>query len=190
MDQLRGAVRDARLTAGGGWQRASRALIAGLVLAMGIACQAGAFSTSGRALAQTFETPEDAASAVLAALAAKDVGRLQSLAVSEGEFSATIWPELPSSRPEVNLPLPYAWGTLQQNSQAGLAMTLDAHAGRRYRLQRVEAGPTVTRYASFVIHRDVVVVVEDPAGAWQRLRLFGSLLEQGGRWKIFSYVVD
>jgi hypothetical protein len=36
----------------------------------------------------------------------------------------------------------------------------------------------------------VAVVITDEDGKEQRLHLFGSMLEQGQGWKIFSYVVD
>jgi hypothetical protein len=160
------------------------------VLVSGIGCGTGAARQGGAALGDTFESPERAASALLEALAAKDVGRLRTLALSEREFRAVIWPELPSSRPDVNLPVDYAWGTLHQNSTASLAMTLREHGGRQYRFRRVDLGQKVSRYATFDVHRDVAILVEDPTGGERRLDLFGSLLEHEGRWKIFSYVVD
>lgn len=127
---------------------------------------------------------------MLDALARRDSHRLQQLAVSEQEFRSTVWPELPSSRPEVNLPVEYAWGTLQQNSRTSLAVTLREHGGRRYSLARVEPGDAVTRYHTFTVHREPVVWIRDDAGREHRLDLFGALLQRDGRWKIFSYVRD
>ncbi|CAN5818679.1 hypothetical protein BH24ACI5_BH24ACI5_24390 [soil metagenome] len=84
----------------------------------------------------------------------------------------------------------YAWGTLNQNSRANLAMTVREHGGRRYLLRRVDLGRDPTQYKTFAVHRDVAVVITDEDGKEQRLHLFGSMLEQGQGWKIFSYVVD
>lgn len=141
-------------------------------------------------LSDTFPSPEAAAGAVLDSLARSDRERLLDLALDQHEFRRIIWPELPSSRPEVGLPWDYAWNQLSLHSRAGLAMTFAAHEGRRYRLEAVRFRGETTRHASYVVHRDSELIVEDAAGARRTLRLFGSMIEQGGRWKIFSYAVD
>jgi hypothetical protein len=41
---------------------------------------------------------------VLAALVLRDAGRLRALPLSEGEVRKHVWPELPASRPERNVP--------------------------------------------------------------------------------------
>ena len=181
------------LTKGGGTPaRASRLTqsLMVLLLVASAACRAGGAARVHAPLTSTFESAEAVAAAMLDALAASDPARLRVLALSETEFADAVWPALPSSRPEVNLPLEYAWGTLQQNSRASLAMTVREHGGKTYRLQRVAMG-TPTRYGAFIVHPDTSVVVREPgSGAERRLKLFGSLIEQEGRWKIFSYVVD
>lgn len=159
-----------------------------VVLAAAAACNAGA---SRRApLAHTFESPSALVGTMLDAVERHDSQRLQQLAVSEEEFRAVIWPELPSSRPQVNLPVEYAWGTLYQNSRTSLAVTLREHGGRRFSLVRVDLGEVSTHYATFAVHREPTVVVRDESGREHRLDLFGALLERDGRWKIFSYVRD
>jgi hypothetical protein len=141
-------------------------------------------------MSDTFPTPEGAAGAVLDRLAARDRGTLLSLAVDEDEFRELVWPELPSARPEVNLPVEYAWGRLSQNSRLHLARTLAAHGGRRYTLVAVRFGDQPQQYASFTVHPEAELDVRDVTGAVMTLRLFGSLLERDGHWKVFSYVVD
>lgn len=171
-------------------RRAFPTLLAGAVLTLALACGTGESRRSDAALAPTFSSADAAVTAVLDALAAKDLAGLQALALSEQQFRAVVWPELPSSRPDVNLPFEYAWGTLHQNSRANLAMTVREHGGRRYRLQRVDPGQDSTKYRTFAVHRNVAVVVTDEDGKERRLHLFGSMLERGQGWKIFSYVVD
>lgn len=168
-----------------------RVLPAILLLGLGLtgsACRARADGAT--VLAQTFESPEAAAVAVTQALARRDRETLRGLALSEPEFRTVVWPELPSSRPDVNLPVAYAWGTLNQTSLASLAATLAAHGGRRYTVARVEFAGGTTRYASFAVHRKARLIVRGEDGTEQRLTLFGSLLERDGRFKIFSYVTD
>ena len=188
MDKLRAAVK--RGGPGGAPRRASVALAA--IVAV-VVVGATSVIRSGRPspqLAQTFDSAEAAARAVLEALAARDIGTLAHLAVTEHEFREIIWPELPSSRPEINLPVAYAWGTLAQNSQGSLASTLAAHGGRRYTLVTLRVTGRSTRYDTFTVHRDVALDVTDDAGVRRQVRVFGSLLERNGRWKVFSFVTD
>jgi len=135
-------------------------------------------------------SPEAAATAVVNALAAMDLDALRALPLSEHEFRTVVWPELPSSRPEVNLPVEYAWGTLNQNSLASLSSTFGAEAGRVYTVVRVDFKGETTRYSTFAVHREAHVVVRGADGTEQRVALFGSLLERDGQYKIFSYVTD
>jgi hypothetical protein len=140
-------------------------------------------------LANTANSPEALASAVLDALSRRDRARLDALALSEQEFRDHVWPDLPAARPERNLPFSYVWGDLRQKSNIGLARTLDAYGGKRHTLQRVSfAG--VTPYAHYAVHRDATFAVVDDGGSPQTLRVCGSLLEKDGVWKVFSYVVD
>lgn len=141
-------------------------------------------------LSQTFGSPEEAARAVLHAVAVRNVDALVDLALDEHEFRQVVWPKLPSSRPEVGLPVDYAWGRLNQNSRAQLAVALSEHGGNRYELVGVRFRGETTPYDTFSVHRETELIVRDASDATRTLRLFGSLLEQQGRWKIFSYVVD
>ena len=82
------------------------------------------------------------------------------------------------------------WGDLRQKSEATLAGTLAKHGGRRYTPVSVRFAGDTTRYPSYVVYRQTVLKVRDEHGMEADLRLFGSSLEKGGAWKVFSYVVD
>jgi hypothetical protein len=129
------------------------------------------------------------AAAVLDALHARDASRLRDLALSEREFRDHVWRELPVARPERNVPFSYAWGELRQKSSQSLNDCLAEHGGRAYELLRVEHGET-TRYDTFVVHRDNVLIVRTADGAEQPLHVYGSTIEKGGTFKVFSYVTD
>jgi hypothetical protein len=135
-------------------------------------------------------SPDDLGRDILAALAANDAGRMQALALGEGEFKALVWPSLPAARPERNLPFSYVWGDLKQKSEASLARTLQEHGGKRYDLKSIQIADQPRQYPDFRVHEDVKFVVVDSAGVERTLRLCGSLFERGGAWKIFSFVVD
>ena len=127
---------------------------------------------------------------MLAALAAGDVGRLRALALDEREFRTAVWPGLPASRPERNVPFDYAWGDLRQKSGNALRRLVARHGGRRYRLAGVGFAGETTEYRTFRVHRETVLDLLDEEGAALRLALFGSILERGGEFKLFSFVVD
>jgi len=141
-------------------------------------------------LSQTFGSAELAARAVLDGMAARNADALLDLAVDEHEFRQVVWPELPASRPVTGLPVEYAWGRLRLTSRSRLSMTLAEHGGHHYELVAVKFRGETTRHQTFSVHRQTELVVRDASGATQTVRLFGSLLERDGQWKIFSYVVD
>ena len=143
-----------------------------------------------RPLAHTYESPEQLARAVLEALEARDAAALRRLALTEQEFGDHVWPSLPAARPERNLPLSYVWGDLHQKSEAFLATTLTGLGGRRLTLRQVSFTGGTTDYGPFKVHRKSQLTVRDDDGTDRHLRVFGSVLEQGGRFKVFSYVVD
>lgn len=126
---------------------------------------------------------------VLAALAAGDRAALEALALSEQEFRDHVWPDLPAARPERRLPFSYVWGDLKQKSDAGLRASLERLRGRRMTLVDIRFGGESV-YGRSRVQRDSVLVVRFGDGETEELDVCGSLLEQGGRWKVFSYVVD
>lgn len=140
-------------------------------------------------LAGTRGTSFDLAQAVLTAVADSDCAALERLALNEREFRDHVWPHLPAARPERNLPFSYVWGDLRQKSEASLARMLAEHGGRRYELLGVEFDG-VTDYGRYRVHREAALRVRDAAGLERALRLSGSMIEQHGAWKVFSYAVD
>ena len=140
-------------------------------------------------LADTSPSPDTLARAVLDALSTGDRARLETLALSEAEFRDHVWSELPAARPERNLPLSYVWGDLHQKSSQQLSVTLRQHGGKRYELVRLTFSD-VTRYAGFRVHRKATFRVRDASGHETDVRLCGSMIEQDGAWKVFSYVVN
>ena len=161
--------------------------LAALVL---VAALAARCSISSPSFAHSQSSSSTLASAVLDAIERNDATMLRDLAVSEQEFRDHLSPDLPAARPERNLPISYVWGDLRQKSQAGLAGILAKYGGHRYELVGVRFDGASTRYTTSEVHRETVLTVRDESGMQQDLKLFGSSVEQDGRWKVFSYVVD
>lgn len=166
----------------------SRRIVCGVVLAalLSPACS----RAKAAPLEHTFGSPADLANAVLAAVASNDRQTLDALALSGREFRERVWPELPASRPERNLPLEYVWSDLRQKSQGHLRQTLGQHGGRRYTLVDLKFLGETTSYSTFEVSRKAELRVRNEQGEEQVLRLFGSVLRSGSEYKIFSYVVD
>jgi hypothetical protein len=141
-------------------------------------------------LANPHESADRLARALLSAVQRGDRVGLQDLALNEHEFKAHIWPSLPASRPERNLPFSYVWGDLHQKSETSLTAMLATYGGRQFELVELSFAEPPQDYAAFRIHREPVFVVRESGRPPERLRLCGSLLEKGGAWKVFSYVAD
>jgi hypothetical protein len=144
---------------------------------------------SSTPLADGAVSPEALARAVLEAVRTNDRARLAALAVGEREFREHVWPRLPASRPERNLPFSFVWGDLRQKSDTTLTGTIQRYRGRLFELLKVSFSG-VTDYVDYQVHRDATFRVRDSTGNESDLRVCGSFLEQDGIWKVFSYVVD
>jgi hypothetical protein len=138
-------------------------------------------------LANTRQSPEALAAAVVEAIARGDRARLEGFALTEQEFRDHVWPSLPAARPERNLPFSYVWGDLRQKSQQALAATLAAHAGASYEVVAVTFDE-VSEYGRYRVHRRATLHVRDGSGQTRPLQVCGSMIEQDGAWKVFSYV--
>jgi hypothetical protein len=167
-----------------------RYLIVAAVLATA-ACSTPAEPTRAAApLANTFESPEALARGVLDALAKRDLAGLHALALTEAEFKAHVWPELPTSRPERNIPFDYAWGQLKQQSDGSLSGTMGRYGGRTLRFLQTRFTGETTQYQTFKVMRESEIVAADESGRELILRLYGSAMVKDGRYKLYSFVVD
>lgn len=159
--------------------------VAALALAAAVASGCGA-----SALGHTEQSPEDLARAVLQAVEHRDPARLRELAIDEAEFRHVVWPELPAARPERNLSAEFVWNGLRHKSEATLRRMMEEHGGHAYGFVGVRFTGGTTQYGSYLVHRAAAVEVRGADGSMQTLRLFGSVLERYGSFKVFSYVVD
>ncbi len=161
----------------------------------GCACAlAAAFSLAACArvptLQNTRETPRAVAEAVIAALDDKNIDALTALAVDEEEFRVLVWPQLPAARPERNLTWQYVWQDLSTKSRYHARARQAAWSARGARVVQVRFDGPVEDHGTYRIHRETVIDLRRPDGQQSTERLFGSMIEQAGRFKVFSYVVD
>ncbi len=141
-------------------------------------------------LKRLLPSPEAAASEVLALVQAGDAGALRDLALSEPEFRDVVYPALPASRPGRNTSAEFLWSLMRQRSANSLALTVDRYRGRRLELVEVDFAGETTDYGPFRVHRETVLTVRQEDGSPAVVRLFGSMIEQKGGFKVFSFVID
>lgn len=162
-----------------------------LLCGLGVAATLGPFLVPARSasprFAATFDSPEALAREVVSAVQAGDAERLAALPLSEDEFRDHVWPEMPASR---GIPVEYAWSDLSGKSGRSLQTSLANRAGRPLSVTGVEFLKRPTTYETFVVHRRARIHVRDEAGRPLSIDVIGSILQDGDRYKLFSYVVD
>lgn len=141
-------------------------------------------------LVNTSGSIDQAAARFLEALALADARRIRSLALTREEFDAVVWPALPGSEPGSGLTPDFVWGMYAPRNTSALRRLLARHGGRRYELEAVEFTAPVRDYGSYRIHPESRLAVRGPSGEATTLRLFGSVIEQDGRFKIYGFVTD
>ncbi len=164
--------------------------MAAVALAMAACSQPAEPSRPVVPLSQTFDSPDALGRAILESLARNDIASLRAMALSESEFREHVWPELPVSRPERNVPFDYAWGQMKQRSDASLTETAGRYAGRQLRFVSARFTGETTAYRSFSVMRLSEIVATDADGRELLLRLYGSAMLKDGRYKLYSFVVD
>jgi hypothetical protein len=130
------------------------------------------------------------AAVVVSAFNRHDVRALEAVALTEDEFREVVWPRLPAARPERNLSWDYVWNDLSSKSRLHLRARMEAWQSLRYQVEGVRFEGESTEYGSYRVRRDARVQLRTPDGRQMSARLFGSMIECGGRFKVFSYIVD
>lgn len=139
-----------------------------------------------KGLSDAYDSPESASREFLEVLAHGDRERILALALNREEFETLIYPTLPASRPGSNLSAEFVWRQSLLQSLAGLSRTMH-YAGRKYELIGVRAAGGTKQYKGFVLLCDVRLKVRNEDGQERELRLFSSIIEMDGQYKIYSY---
>jgi len=146
--------------------------------------------TSPPPLTHAADSPEALGRAVVERLAARDIEGLRQLMLTRDEFKAYVWPHLPASRPETNMPMWFVWNRLQQQSQGHLAQVVARHGGQPMTFVSIATTGESSEYGSVWVDRESTMTVRTAAGDVEEVTLFGSIVRQGSRYKIFSFVTD
>ncbi len=137
-------------------------------------------------LTNTMESPEEVCQRTLDALASNDTLALQRLRLTQFEHDSLLVPQMPAPAPGVERDMGMAWYLLEQNNIKGIRRALYDYGGKRFSLVRVRFTRPDKVFGPIVAHRGTEVTVRDSTGAEFVLPIFGSIVENNGRYKLVS----
>jgi hypothetical protein len=143
-----------------------------------------------RPLAAAASSPDELVRRFLDGVASNDLDAVLELAITREEFDRYVWPELPASEPERNLPADFVWGMTNGRGQVKIRSSMAAIGGRQLGLEDFRFTGGVEEYETYRLHRNTLLHLRDEEGKLQVIRLFGSVLELDGQFKIFSFNHD
>lgn len=146
-------------------------------------------STGPRSLTNAAPSPQELARRFLRALAAEDVAAIKSLRLTKTEFCDYVFSELPSSKVP-NLSCDFAWDQATLRSDGGLYDLLPIYKGKKYEMVSLRFAGGSESYQTYKVIKDTRVVIRDEHRVEKEVKLFGSILEMDGQYKLFSFVVN
>ncbi|MCX8045242.1 MAG: hypothetical protein N3B18_14075 [Desulfobacterota bacterium] len=125
------------------------------------------------------------------ALAANNRQRLEALHVTEQEYAAHVWPHLPVAQiPQWQNHRDFVWQQHLIRSMRGIDTILNRYGGKNLQITNVSFDEKPEVYGQCTVHPGAVTIVLDELGEERRIRIFGSLIEMNGFYKVFSYSID
>lgn len=138
-----------------------------------------------RPLVAAAGSADELARRFLAAVRANDLDAVLELAITREEFDRYVWPELPA--PTRGLPADFVWDTAYNRGQAKIHGAMAALGGRQLTLKELTFTGEIEEYPTFRLYRDSLLHLVDENGKLQVIRLFGSVIELDGQFKIYSF---
>ena len=124
---------------------------------------------------------------VLLALREKNGELLDSLRVTEKEYKEILFPEFPVAAGNNSSP-DFHWFLLDQSSRGGIENVLGSWGGEDFELVDVVVTKGIQNYRTYRILSKVELKVKARnATEIRQLRIFGSVVERDGKYKILSY---
>lgn len=120
------------------------------------------------------------------ALSASDTTTLRSLLITRAEFGWLFYPTAAQSLPPYDLSPSLYWFLIEGRTSQGLAALLDERSGTQLRFAGFACDARTTREGANTIHGPCTVARLASRGDTIHERLFGLILERGGRFKFVS----
>lgn len=127
---------------------------------------------------------------VVSAIASSDTAALQQLAVNRAEYAWLYFPTTKVSKPPYEAPPAFAWFQVEEKNRRGVLRALRELGGRRVELRGYHCDEQPTIEAENRMWTGCEVSIARDGQAPVNLRLFGAILERGGRFEVLSYQND
>ena len=132
-------------------------------------------------------SPEKLALAILEGVRNGDSDALQTLRVTQKEFSEIMWREFPQSRPICNSDAETAYFYLDRECHSGIGLGLSHWGGQDLRLLGVTYSIGRAPYTNFTLYRGVQIHVILPNGEEGVVKFVRTFAERNGIWKVYAY---
>jgi hypothetical protein len=146
------------------------------------------------ALDITYSSLEEMVTAALDALEREDADALRRLAITRDEFDRVVWPGLEVAQLDPPWPQDFVWSQHEMRHENGLRRALKLFGGHQLDYRGLEFTGTTSEHdtgnGSYTIHRDSLLELATADGETVTARIFGSVIVVGGRYKIYSFIVD
>jgi hypothetical protein len=120
------------------------------------------------------------------ALERSDTAALRRLAVDRNEFAFLYYPTAPQGLPPYDLTPELLWFMLQAGTDKGVGRALASHGGRPLTFQAYRCDTIPSRQGENTLWGPCTVSFRRDGVATEE-RLFGLIMERGGRYKFVSY---
>ena len=121
------------------------------------------------------------------ALEGRDTAALRTMALTRQEFAWIYYPANPQGLPPYDLGPDLMWFMLVENSRKGLAHALEERGGRQLGFVGYSCDPRPSRERANTAWGPCVIRRVQAPGDTTAERLFGLIIERGGRFKFVSF---
>jgi len=123
----------------------------------------------------------------MSSLARSDTGELARMALQRREFADLVYPESPYTHPPYHQSPALVWYQIQNGSSTGLTRLLRRLGGQPLKYADHRCDPKPDRQGKNEIWTNCTLRIIEPAGDTSTHRLFGSIIQRDGLFKIVSY---
>jgi hypothetical protein len=117
----------------------------------------------------------------------RDTAALRSMLMTRAEFAWLYYDTNPQGLPPYNLSPQLLWFLTEGNSSKGIGRALDEYRDRPVGYRGYTCDSVPSNEGANRVWGPCRIRVRRPGGETAHVRLFGAIIERGGRWKFVSY---
>lgn len=145
--------------------------------------------TAEKGLSNAKASIEELCKEVLEKMAQRDIKGMHALTLTEDEMKRYVWPYLELSRPGTNMTFERYWGDIQTRSHGSFRDMYDHYGGKKFEFVSYEFKRETWELGSGKVHRDSLLTVRNDDGSVGEIRVFGSVFELNGKFKLYSFAL-